>query len=122
MRPIPALLVLAACAGGCARRAPSPTVDDDGRDRARLVLEEHCGECHIGGSDTAITAALRVFDLTEPDFTARMSDAQLANALWRLGEPLDEHARPRVVTTADRALVASFIALERARRARATRR
>jgi len=58
------------------------------RDDARIVLERHCGRCHVREYPTALPGALAVFDLRKPDWSARMSDAQLRSALWRLGEPL----------------------------------
>jgi cytochrome c5 len=53
--------------------APSPHAE---REQVRAVLEEACGKCHIGGASEQ-PAALGVFDLTEPDFAARMTDEQL---------------------------------------------
>ncbi len=39
-----------------------------------------------------------------------MTGAQLRNALWRLGEPLDEHAQPRSVPDSDRKTFERFVA------------
>lgn len=47
---------------------------------------------------------------------ARMTEAQLRNAAWRLGEPIDEHARPRAVPADARATFARFVDAELARR------
>ena len=86
------------------------------RDQARLLLESHCGECHIQGYPTARAGALRVFDLMEADWSAPMTEAQLRNALWRLGELLDEHANPRNVSESDRAIFKRFVDAEVERR------
>lgn len=115
------VLLLVACQGvPTDDRARSVTAveasSEKVRDEARLLLEEHCGECHIAGFPTAQPGALRVFDLMEVDWPARMTEAQLRNAAWRLGEPIDEHARPRAVPADARATFARFVDAELARR------
>jgi cytochrome c5 len=52
-------------------------------EQARAVLEQACGLCHIGGSSQA-PAALGIFDLTEPDWTAKMTDEALEGFVARL--------------------------------------
>ena len=54
------------------------------RDDARLVLEANCGQCHIRDYDTALPRALAVFDLSELEWSATMSDAQLSDAAGRV--------------------------------------
>ena len=74
---------------GC-RRAPvdkpAPVVDSHTalRDEARLVLESRCGSCHTSSYATAAPPALAVFDLVDPDWSWKMTDAQLRSSLDRL--------------------------------------
>lgn len=49
----------------------------------RGIVGEHCGSCHDGSLQTANPAALKVFDLREEDWTARMSDDQVWKVLGR---------------------------------------
>lgn len=49
----------------------------------RQLVEKHCGSCHDGAQDTAKPAALRVFDLREESWTARMSTEQLKKVIGR---------------------------------------
>jgi len=49
----------------------------------RQLVEKHCGSCHDGALDTAKPAALRVFDLREESWTARMSKEQLKKVIGR---------------------------------------
>lgn len=91
---------------------------DDLREDSRLILERHCGLCHIHDYPTARPGALAVFDLREPDWSARMSNAQLRNAHWRLGEPLPPDGSLNDVSDEERALFMRFVDAELARRAR----
>jgi hypothetical protein len=95
--------------------APSRTILQN---EARLVLENHCGACHIGAYPTARKGALRVFDLTELDWSARMTDAQLHDALSRIQTPRGDDGTP--VTDTERATFAMFIDDELRRRAGAS--
>jgi hypothetical protein len=63
-----------------------------------------------------------VFDLREPEWSARMSGAQLRSALWRLGEPLPPDGRPSDVSPEERARFQRFVDAELARRAESTKR
>jgi hypothetical protein len=99
--------------------APEPAAADALRDEARIVLERHCGQCHVRDYPTALPRALAVFDLREPDWSACMSDAQFRSALWRLGEPLPPDGRPSDVGPDERARFQSYVDAELARRARA---
>ena len=66
-------LLLAGLAGACGEPATAPADDAEHvrlRDDARLVLEAHCGQCHIGDYDTALPRALAVFDLGETEWSA----------------------------------------------------
>jgi hypothetical protein len=118
-------LVLAACRrGGGGRGDADADVRGEAsahealRDDARLVLEQHCGRCHIRDYPTALPRALAVFDLREPDWSARMSNAQLDSAIWRLGEPLAPDGDTNGVTPEERARFQRYVDAERARRAR----
>jgi hypothetical protein len=49
----------------------------------RQLVEKHCGSCHDGALGTAKPAALRIFDLREESWTARMSEDQLKKVIGR---------------------------------------
>ena len=117
------LVVLTACrrgedgridAGATARSAAQ--VREGLRDDARLILEEHCGICHVHDSPSAVAGALRVFDLREPEWSARMSDVQLRSAAWRLGEPLPPEGAPSTVSPEERARFERYVDAEIVRR------
>src|SRR5262245_56088696 len=92
-------------------------VRDALRDQSRLILERHCGRCHIREYPTAVPRALAVFDLREPEWSRRMSDAQLTSAVWRLGEPLPPDGVPNEVSDEERAQFKRFVEVEMAERA-----
>lgn len=72
------LLSVAACR--CRDNASEPGLEDARaslRDRARIVLEQECGECHIPEYPTALKGALEVFDLRREEWAGRMTEAQL---------------------------------------------
>jgi hypothetical protein len=74
---------------GCQKAPPEksvPVVDSHTalRDQARLVLESRCGSCHISSYPTAAPPALAVFDLVDPDWSRKMTEAQLLSALDRV--------------------------------------
>ena len=52
------------------------------------MLDANCGECHTRGLATALPRALAVYDLTQLDWSRRMSEAQLRDAERRLREPI----------------------------------
>ncbi|MFI5301472.1 MAG: hypothetical protein ACHREM_25575 [Polyangiales bacterium] len=85
------------------------------------MLSLHCGECHDPARRSALPEALKVFDVTETDWSARMTDAQLRNALWRLGEPIPPEGRPNDVSDLERGLFGRFVDGEIARRATAAK-
>lgn len=91
------------------------------RDEARLILEEHCGSCHLPDYPTTIGAALAVFDLSQEEWAATMSEEQLHDASNRLGEDLapgGPDGTPLNVPEADRTLFEQYVASELARRSR----
>jgi len=53
-------------------------------DRARPVIEKHCGACHFPDAPKANPKALAVFDLSKPDWSATMTPAQLRNCVDRI--------------------------------------
>ena len=103
--------------GNSGQKDASPRIDYVPlRDDGRLILERHCGLCHIRDYPTARPGALAVFDLRDPDWSARMSDAQLRSASFRLGEPLPPDGSPNDVSDEERALFRRFVDEELARR------
>jgi cytochrome c5 len=58
------------------------------RESAREVLDRNCGECHTSALPTALPRALAVYDLTQLDWSSRMSTGQLRDAEGRLKEPI----------------------------------
>ena len=113
-----ALLTLVASCRGCATEPdPLPSLRED----ARAVLSQRCGECHDPTRSTALPGALAVFDVSEPDWSSRMTDAQLRNALWRLGEPIPPEGRANDVSDAERALFGRYVEIETRRRGASTK-
>jgi hypothetical protein len=102
---------------GCARPAPHHLVNvrEVLRDDARLVLERHCGQCHIGAYPSALPRALAVFDLSQTEWSSKMSAAQLKNALARLSAPLAPDGAQNDVTPAERETFGRFVDFEQAR-------
>ncbi len=121
---------LAACAAlvvACARSSPPPPEDAGAdpyvafRESARETLEANCAECHTKGRSTALPRALRVYDLTETDWAARMSEDQLREAARRLDQPNaptrgEGDARKIDVTPEAKARFAKFVEAELRRR------
>ena len=113
---------LMACGHPSGDRAPTDVeapVDPHAlqRDAARLVLERACGSCHISTEPTALPAALAVYDLTELDWSARMTDAQLLDAVQRMDAPLPPDGAPNGSTPEERETVRAFVESEIERRA-----
>jgi mono/diheme cytochrome c family protein len=108
-------LLVAVLAVGC-RRAAAPNELAALREHARGILERHCGECHVPERSTALAGALAVFNLRQADWAQRMSERQLRNALWRLGEPIPPEGRPNDVSDAERAAFSRYVEAEIAHR------
>jgi hypothetical protein len=85
-------------------------------EEARVVLEAHCGQCHVGAYETALPRALAVFDLSEATWSTRMTDAQLRSARWRLSEPLGPDGEKIDVSAHDVDVFRRFVDGELARR------
>jgi mono/diheme cytochrome c family protein len=126
-RPLPLLAALFGCLGLLAACRGGSRVSGDLdagagadalRDDARLILERHCGACHVRDYPTALPGALAVYDLRERDWSVRMSDAQLHSAEWRLGEPLPPEGSTNDVTPEERARFTRYVEAELARRGR----
>jgi hypothetical protein len=89
---------------------------DSLREEARIVLEDNCGQCHQGTYPTALPRALAIFDLSDSDWSARMSKEQLRNASFRLTQPLPPDGEDNRSTARDRELFTRFVEMELARR------
>jgi len=81
------------------------------KEDAREALRPSCGRCHDHGQPTARPAALRIFDLQEADWSARVTDEQMDHMVGRF----ESFKMPQ----ADRVTVQRFLDAERARRASA---
>ena len=69
------------------------------RDKVRGFAVEHCGKCHVASLPTARPAALRIYDLDAPEWSATLTASQLRNGFpRRLNAELDEAGR-RVLRT-----------------------
>ncbi len=79
------------------------------REEAREALRTTCGRCHDHGRPTARPAALRVFDLEQAEWSARITDVQIDHIVERF----ELFHMPE----ADRRTVQRFLDAERARRA-----
>jgi len=100
---------------------PPPVSLAELRESARETLDASCGECHTATLPTALPGALHVFDLTETDWSRRMSDDQLREAARRLREPVGptrgpEEVRPILASEIERARFDLFVAREVAAR------
>lgn len=74
-----------------------------------ILMTERCGECHDGARETAKPKALAVFDLSRPSWFDTIRDEQLDKLIGRInGTPAPAERKARI---------ASFVAVERARRA-----
>ena len=113
MRRVGALVVLAAvaavAAGSSARAAEAGL--DRLREPAREALKASCGRCHDHARPTARPEALRIFDLQELDWSARVTDVQMDHMVARF----DGFHMP----AADQVAVRKFLDAERARRSTA---
>jgi mono/diheme cytochrome c family protein len=69
----------------------------------RRIAIDHCGSCHQGSRASANPAALKVFDLRDEDWTARMSDEQVLKLNGR-GKSLRPTDRARLTKFVDRVL------------------
>lgn len=79
------------------------------REPAREALRTTCGRCHDRAQPTARPAALRIFDLAELDWSARVTDTQM--------DHIEERFAGFKMPAADRIVVRRFLDAERARRA-----
>jgi mono/diheme cytochrome c family protein len=86
---------------------PAAAVDPESldtlRESAREVLDRNCGECHTSALPTALPRALAIYDLSQLDWSQRMTPGQLHDAEGRLKEPIapslgEEEARTTSVS------------------------
>jgi hypothetical protein len=107
MRRVGTLVVLAAV--GAATGAPREETELDRlREPAREALKASCGRCHDHARPTALPGALRIFDLREHDWSARVTDVQMDHMVARF----DAFKMP----PSDQVAVRKFLDAERARR------
>jgi hypothetical protein len=116
------IIVFALAAGCSTAKREDPR---ELRDRARLVLEAHCGSCHIGTLTTALPKALAVYNLSDEEWSAKMTKDQLQAMVWRIedGAPFDGadvrnqgQAPPDKPSAADREVIKRYVLAEMARR------
>lgn len=79
------------------------------RDKAREALRPSCGRCHDSAQPTGRPAALRIFDLAESDWSARLTRVQMDHMVARF----DSFKMPEP----DRIPVQRFLDAAQARRA-----
>ncbi|HEY1907198.1 MAG TPA: hypothetical protein VGG91_14220 [Myxococcaceae bacterium] len=107
----PTLVLLAALGGGTGVSGDAPAGLIGLRESAREALKTSCGRCHDRAKPTAKPEALRIFDLDELDWSARVTDVQMDHMVGRFeGFHMPE---------ADRVTVRRYLDAERARRASA---
>ena len=109
--PLRAAMLLVSATTVAAAPAPEPGDLAQLREAAREALRPSCGRCHDHGQPTGRPAALRVFDLQEADWSARVTDEQMDHMVGRF----ESFKMPQ----ADRVTVQRFLDAERTRRASA---
>jgi len=126
---VAASLLTASCSKPSATQpdaGPVATIDPESidvlRESARELLDANCGECHTRGLPTALPRALTVYDLTQLDWSRRMSDEQLRDAERRLREPIaptrgEDEVRPVRASEEELARFHRYVVLETGRRA-----
>jgi hypothetical protein len=107
----PTGLLLMALGGGAGVSGDAPAGLIGLRESAREALKTSCGRCHDHVQPTAKPAALRIFDLAELDWSARVTDVQMDHMVGRF----EGFHMPQ----ADRVTVRRYLDAERARRAAA---
>ncbi len=92
-------------------KAAPPDPSTQARDDARVVLERHCGRCHLPSQPTALPSALAIFDLSEEEWAGRLEPDALAGVYERLrpadGMAMDPEAAP--TTAEERAIVRDYL-------------
>lgn len=108
MRRVGALMVLAAVGAVAGAPGADEAELDRLREPAREALRASCGRCHDRARPSARPQALRIFDLQERDWSARVTDVQMDHMVARFE---GFHMPP-----ADQVTVRRFLDAERARR------
>src|SRR5262245_51764877 len=111
MRRAPAIAALLFL-GACPAQTPAPAPAELLVENARIVLEKHCGRCHISTYETALPRALAIFDLLDNHWNAQLTPQQLASAKARIDAVETIDGEPSEVTSEERALIAKFVAAE----------
>lgn len=81
------------------------------------MLERHCGICHIPTEPTANAGALGVYDLSELEWSARMTDEQLVDAADRFAGEVNGF-NGQTIAPDERAAVGDYVTRELKRRQR----
>jgi len=102
--------VLVATLAGASRATPPESAKDLAglREDARVAMKP-CGHCHDATQKSAMSAALRWFDLDQREWASALDDKQLGCMDQRFGD--------LKVPEADRARVRRYLSAEWARRA-----
>lgn len=106
---VSAVVLIAWPASLAASEAPGGEELGGLRESAREALRTTCGHCHDRAQPTARPAALRIFDLAQLDWSARVTEAQM--------DHIEERFAGFKMPAADRVTVRRFLDAERARRA-----
>ena len=76
-----------------------PIDEDTPADAVRPLVMRKCGKCHDGNRDSAIPAALGIFDLTDEQWWAGLSHGQLdqfPGQFERMSDDLSDAQRERI--------------------------
>jgi len=96
----PRCLAVVMVASSGAKALAAETSGDQLNAAVRRIAIDHCGSCHEGSRASANPAALKIFDLRDEDWTARMSDEQV----------LKLNGRGKSLRPTDRARLTQFVA------------
>lgn len=115
LRTLALIAALAAAVAGCTHpqrfeAKPLPAAQQEAvREQVRGFAKAHCGTCHQSSRPTALPAALAIYDLDTPLWSAKLTAAQLRGGFpRRLNSSLDAAGQQQL-----RAFIESELALRR---------